>query len=167
MKNIYELFDHALSIVEECCGDVVEPINEVRINYRSKKRWGMCKYTSSTDSNVIEISNRILGDDVPYEKVLQVVVHEVLHATYGCHNHGKLWKRRAAQVMEKYPELNISRCNSASEFGVSEYKCPEKKYAVQCPICKRTWRRAKQSKLITQTWRYSCKMCSAKLVRIL
>lgn len=131
---IDELYDDARAIVEECCGDVIEDIETVSINYRSKKRWGCCKRRNGI--NHIEISNRILRDDIPYEKVLTVMIHEILHATYGGHSHGKVWQERAQKVMAKYPEYKITRCTPASEFGLEARKV-ERKFAVQCPVCKK------------------------------
>ena len=166
MKDIYELFAEGKSIVKECCGDVLEDISDVRVNYRSKKRWGVCKYNRIEMSNVIEISKRILEDSVPYEKTLQVMVHELLHATFGCHNHGSLWQKRAKMVMDKYPELKITRCNSSEEFGLEPYVPPKRKYIVECPCCKATWKRAKEVKLIKHPERYSCGKCHEPLTRI-
>lgn len=165
-KDIYEIFNEGYDIVKECCGDVIEPIKEVKINTRSKKRFGVCKYNAQTDTNVIEISERILGDNVPDDMVLTVMVHEILHATYGCHNHGKTWQNRAQQVMNKYPELKIRRCNSSQEFGIEPYVPPKRIYAVQCPSCHTTWRRARKTKLISMPHKFTCRRCNEKLVRV-
>ena len=167
MKDCAELVAEAQNIVRECCGDVVGDITEVKVNYRARSRWGRCTYHGMTGKYSIEISSRILADEVPYTAVMSTVVHEVLHACKGSKGHGTQWKHYASQVMRSYPELKITRCASAEDFGLKEDLQPVvRKYAIRCEKCGMTHYSSRLSKSIKFPERYRCGRCSGIMKRI-
>lgn len=144
MKSINDLYAEGRSIVEECCGDVIGDITDISINTRSQKRWGLCHHNLKNDTFQIQISKRILLDEVPYDATLSVMIHEILHACEGGQSHKGMWKVYAKKVMDKYPELVITRTNSSDFFGLEPRKRPERIYAVQCDTCGKVIRRARK-----------------------
>ena len=93
MKNLMNMYYEAQNIIEECCGDVVKVINEVKVNNRAKSRWGLCRY-DGYGGYTVEISKRILADNVPYNATMSTIVHELLHATDAT-GHGRKWQMYA------------------------------------------------------------------------
>ena len=169
MINLDQLYHEGRYIVKECCGDVIETIESVSINNRAKKRWGCCKYIYEYGEKrcSIEISSEILRDEIPYDKALTVMVHELLHATTGTKGHGKLWKRRANQVMQKYPNLLITRCTEPKYFGIdSSYIEKYRKYAIACEQCGSIHTSSRMSKSIMHPERYRCVKCQGRFKRI-
>ena len=84
------------------------------INYRAKSRWGQCQRKGS--GYYINISDRLLQDDVPIKALKDTIIHEILHTCNGCMNHGTTWKNYADKVNKAYG-YNIKRCTSAEEKG--------------------------------------------------
>ena len=166
MKDLGKMYLEARKIVEEVCGDVIGDITYIETNSRAQTRWGMCKYNTQTQTYTIQISSRILADEVPYNATMSTIVHEVLHATEGGHGHKGKWASRAEKINKAHPELKITRCTSASEFGLESYKNKKPyKYAVECPSCGRVWRKRKKTALIKQPWRFQCRPCGETLVQ--
>lgn len=89
MKNLNELFDYAMWVVEEC-GIETGDITNVTINTRAKKRYGQCRQTGN--KYMINISAFILSDDTKEDAVMETIIHEILHTCKGCMNHGREWK---------------------------------------------------------------------------
>lgn len=168
MKDLEKMFDKAIEIVKECVNGVeIRPINRpISINTRAKTRWGCCKYRSYTGDCTIEISSRILGDDVPDDATMGTIIHEILHACKGCKGHGAQWKRYANAVNRKYPQYNITRTCGADEFGLSDEQDKfRQKYAIKCVACGHIHYSSKLSKSIQHPEKYQCK-CGGQLIRI-
>lgn len=167
MKNLEKLTERGFEIVKECCGADVINSNIRRpfqINWRAKTRWGQCSLVCGRYT--IEISHRILRDDVPDNAALGTIVHEILHACKGGHSHTGMWKIYANQVNAKYPELAISRCTSADKFGLEEEQREiRRRYAIRCVECGVTHYSSKKSKSIQHPDWYRCK-CGGELERI-
>lgn len=166
MKNLNELYSEGLNIVLESCGeDAIGEINSIRVNPLFKRKLGCCKRKSDL-SNDLEVAPIVVYDDTPDDFSLSVIVHEILHTSYDCMDHGYIWKNYAEKVMKKYPNLYISRVTSYKRFGMKPRKI-EYKYAVACPSCGKTWKRATRgSKLIKHPEWFSCRKCKEKLIRI-
>ena len=88
MQNINTLYKDARKVVRTSCGNVLGKITKVETESRKKKCWGTCTHDHISNTYEIKISTKILKDEIPYEKALSVVVHELLHTCRGCNNHG-------------------------------------------------------------------------------
>ena len=165
MKDINLMYKTGLSIVRECCGDIVKPISKVSVNTRAESRWGQCKYRNG--SYEIEISYRLLSDVVPMHAAMSTMVHEILHAT-DAHHHDSTWKRYARQVMRKHPELSITRTSSADKFNLPDTRrLPKYKYAIECCNCGMVHRSSRMSKSIKHPDWFSCGKCGGKFKRVM
>lgn len=128
MKDLYKLVCDA---VDECedVGIEVGIISSIVINSRAQRRWGRChKLGDSTYE--IEISSKLLNDEVDYYATKNTVVHEVLHTCDGCMNHGPLWKSYAERMNKAYG-YNIKRTTSSEEKGIKRTY----KHTVICDNC--------------------------------
>ena len=81
-----------------------------QINTRVKNRWGQCRYIGGGRYS-INITNRLLDDNLPDEAAKETIIHELLHSVDGCMNHGPNWKRVADKVNRAY-HYNIKRTTS-------------------------------------------------------
>ena len=168
MKDLERMYDEAVEIINECINGVeIHPIKRpLKVNTRAKSRWGCMKYNRKTGERTIEISSRILADDVPYDATMGTVIHEILHACKGCKGHQGLWKRYANAINNKYPQYNIQRTSSAEAFGLdSESRAVDYKYAIRCVDCGHVYRRSKKTAIIQRPQNYRCK-CGGKLERV-
>lgn len=140
--------------------DYGEIVN-VKINSRAKRRWGRCCYDIYSPKwedcrFVIEISDRLLNDEVSEDALMNTMVHELLHTCKDCMNHGKIWKKLAAMVNSKYG-LNIKTCTSAAEKNIKDdYVAPDKKYVLRCPACGHIWKRARMTNAVKYPELYGC-----------
>ncbi|MBR3251674.1 MAG: hypothetical protein IKF80_08175 [Erysipelotrichaceae bacterium] len=170
MRDIYSLYDDAVSIVEESCGyDLIGNVTNLVVNSRAIRRWGCCKCRTFYGEKhyTIEVSDRILDEKVPYESVLSVMVHEVLHATSGAKGHKGLWLKRANQIMRKHPELSITRCTNSNFFGLDDdYREKKRKYACQCEKCGLILTRAVQNNFVKNPGLYIHRGCGGHFKRI-
>lgn len=145
MKNIY-------AIAKECKNELnnigIETGNIVsyKINTRAKKRWGQCSYSYGTYA--IEISNRLLQDDVSDIATKTTMLHEMLHTCKDCMNHGKEWQALADKVNKAYG-YNIKRTTTSSEKGVEPMQSSETvHYILHCENCGSHWEYKRYSKIV-------------------
>lgn len=101
-------------------------ISSITVNTRAKRRWGQCKKVNNHFE--INISNRLLKDDVPENALMNTIAHEILHTCKDCMNHGKQWQAMANLVNDCYSKYNIKRCNSSEEIGIKEEIPIKEKY---------------------------------------
>ena len=135
------------------------------VNTRAKNRWGQCRYVGNKCYS-INITNRLLADNLPDEAAKQTIVHELLHTVNGCMNHGPNWKREADKVNRAYPHYNIKRTTSYDEKGVEPPKPREPKYIVRCPSCGHEWKHFRMCGAVEYTNLYTCSKCGVHLERI-
>lgn len=164
MKNLYAVYNDCLNEIK-ACGIVPGNIIDVTINTRAKKRWGRCTFTNG--SYRIEISDRLLQDDVDIKATKNTMAHEILHTVNGCMNHGANWQAVADKMNRKYPNIyNIKRTTSCEEKGIEAIgRCRNEtpKYALVCKECghRNIFKRA--SKAVQNFDRYRCGICGGRL----
>ena len=140
MKDLVMLYNTAKSNVESL-GIKVGNIVSVKPNNRAKSRWGQCKiedndYYWFNRTYSININSRLLEDDIKDEKVISVIIHEILHTCDGCFNHGNRWKEYADLVNDCYACYTIERTQCSSYFGISaQERIESKKYKIKCGYC--------------------------------
>lgn len=138
-------------------------INQWTINTRAKKRWGLCEQYIGDRVFNIEISSRLLADEVTDVALETTILHELLHSCKGALNHGDTWQYYANKVNRAYG-YNIKRCTSATEKGI-EVVPEEHKYAVECPKCGKVWYYDRLCKIVKTPNRFFCKKCNEHIVR--
>lgn len=160
MKDLVMLYNTARSNVESL-GIEVGNIISVKPNNRAKSRWGQCKIEDNSSywwdrTFSININNRLLQDDIKDEKVISVIIHEILHTCEGCFNHGNRWKEYADLVNDCYSCYTVERTQSSSYFGISsKERLESRKYKIVCGCCGQTIYRDR----LFNTKRYSCGKC--------
>ena len=168
MKNLEVMFDEALDIVKKCIGEKnVEFIERpLTISKRMKRTWGMC-ISDEDGTNSIVVSQKILGDNVPNDSTMSVLIHEALHACKNCKNHGDVWKKYAEIINKRYPQYKITRVMAPSFFGLSYEPAEiERKYAIVCTKCGAIHYSSKMSKTIKYPSNYLCAKCNGEFKRL-
>ena len=169
MKNLQKL-------VAECEADLrslgCTPCEDITwtVNTRAKKRWGRCHYRSKTACE-IEISDRLLQDDVDDQAAKNTIMHELIHTIRdkngkAANKHTGLWLRIAEDVNGRLPQYTIKRVTSSEEKGVAPAKVAQVNYIVRCEHCGKEYRRERMSKVIAHPEKYKCGVCGFKLTRI-
>lgn len=164
--NIEKMVDEALEVIAKSIGkENINPINRpITINTRAKSRWGQC--TKNVNGYTIEISNRLLNNNVPKDEVMNVIIHEIFHACKGGMSHRGMWKTYATLVNINYPQYHITRTASAEKFGLQEEQNTIKRqYAIKCSKCGNIHYSSKFSKSIQFPERYRCGHCGGQMVR--
>ena len=111
-----------LKLVRECkeeldaIGIEYRTVRNWTVNTRSKRRWGQCKVVSS-DVFDINISVRLLADQVSDTAAKDTIIHELLHTVEGCLKHTGKWKALAEKVNRAYPQYHIKRATTEEEKG--------------------------------------------------
>ena len=168
MKNLNVLVDDCKDILDDL-GISYGPIESVRVNNRLTACWGRCRYNRRTGMYSIELSGRLMQDDMDYEATMNTIIHEFLHAGKNRMCHTGEWKRLAELVNREYPQFNICRCTSSEEKGVAE-RVRTYNYIVRCPECGSEWKYQKAGKVVRALKRdaNSCRCCcgNTKLILI-
>ena len=153
MKNLYKVYSDCVSICERHKIPIADVVH-IEVNSRAKKRWGLCT-KNSDESFTIQISNRLLKDDVSEEATFNTMIHELLHTCPNCMNHGAEWKMWA-NVINRNTKYNIKRTTSCAEKGI---EAPAPKYIVACRICNHKWNYNRAGTVIKSISRCKCPYC--------
>ena len=129
-------------------------VTKIEVNYRAKNRWGQCRMKNG--NYTININSRLLEDDIPEDKTMNTVLHELLHTVKGCMNHGYKWQSYAELINDCYSCYSISRTTSSDYFGIEEEeRLNNFKYTIRCEKCGQVIHRYRKF----NTHRYSCGIC--------
>lgn len=165
MKNLNEL---ANVCMQELDNIGIEYGNVVswEVNTRAKQRWGQCRHLGG-NCHSINISSRLLQDDVADEGAKNTIIHELLHTVKGCNNHGTEWQRMADKVNKAYG-YNIKRCSSADEKGVPDIEVIPNavKHKFICEGCGQVIVRTKESKFTKNYQNYRCGRCKGNFTKV-
>lgn len=116
-------------------------------NNRISTKWGYCR-KNNDNTFMIAISSCLREDSIKHNKVLSVILHEILHTCPGCFNHGELWMCYAKLIKQNYG-IKIKEVATAEDLGVPyqyRIKCKDCKYKMyfpmkptmnnrKCPVC--------------------------------
>lgn len=160
MKNLNNLFNECMA---EARSIGIQPGNivSVTVNTRAKSRWGQAKRTGSVYS--INISDRILADELDDMAAKNTIMHEILHTCPGCMNHGPEWKRMADKVNKAYPAYNIQRTTSCADKGVAPAPARADRWEVKCVECGHSYKYKRWSKVCENPSGYRCGKCHGNL----
>lgn len=153
MKSIYKVYSDCCAICFSFDIPIADEIH-LKINTRAKRRWGLCRYISRGVYE-IEISDRLLNDDVSEEATFNTMIHELIHTCPDCMNHGKEWKKWA-DVINRNTNYNIKRTTSYAEKGVEP---PAPKYIVGCRTCSHKWYYNRAGAVVQNFAYYKCPYC--------
>lgn len=162
MKDLNRFFRECLQEVVEA-GIPVGNIKNVKVNSRAKKRWGQCRKLPD-GSFEIEISVRLLADQVPERSLRSTIVHEILHTCPGVRGHGRLWKGYAALMMDRHPGYRITTTTTPEELEI-DAAAEDHRYLLRCSGCGRKIYRDRMSSLVKYPARYRCR-CGGRIERI-
>lgn len=155
------------NVVKSCCEklDVIGikygTIVSITINTRAKKRWGQCKKIGNCFA--IQVSSRLISEDVELVHLETTVIHEILHTCKGCMNHGNEWKTLAEKVNRAYG-YNIKRTTSNEEKGIEPIPA---KYKFVCKDCGCVVTRMRESDFVKHYYNYRCAKCHGDFKRII
>lgn len=152
MKDLKKLFIECKNELDKI-GIKYGNISDISINTRSKKRWGQCIIVSNSKEwknkvFLINISDRLLQDNISDNACKETILHEILHTCKNCFNHGKEWKELCNIVNYNYPYYKIKRTSTAEEKGIIVNKEIEYKYALKCKKCGRIIYRHRMSDFV-------------------
>ena len=157
MKNVYKVYNDCMRI----CLDLNIPVADfdsidVEVNSRAKKRWGLCSLNPD-GIFTIQISDRLLSDEVSEEATFNTMIHELLHTCPNCMNHGKEWKYWA-NIINTNTCYNIKRTTSCAEKGIEPIvKSP--KYTISCSGCNKKWYYNRAGVVVKKINRCTCPYC--------
>lgn len=147
MKDLNTLLQDAKDVLDDLnipYGDIVS----CTVNTRAVSRWGQCKHIGN-NKYAIEISARLMADDIEWEAAMNTMIHELIHAYNGRMCHTGEWKRCANLVNREYPIYNIKRCSTAEERGVADSPAQDGiKYIITCDACGAPAKYRKKSKVV-------------------
>lgn len=134
MKDVIYVYEVCVEKLEDI-GIKLGTIKCVKENPRLRSTWGRCTKKDSLwgDMYEIEISSRLLQDEVDDKATETTMLHELLHTCEGCLNHGPKWKALAKRVNQRYG-YNIKRTTSSKEKGVKPREI-KYKYRLICDKC--------------------------------
>ena len=159
MERMNRLSKVAMSILDEVGVEYTTPVKWALS--KATTTWGTCQMKKNPITGEYDYSIRIslmtLDESRSDDKVLDTIIHELIHTVKGCMNHQSGFKNAAWKVMNAHPEFNISRCQSFEDSGLSREaiqsykKTPKITYRVKCVMCGRTFEYHKQNGLVYQT----------------
>lgn len=139
---------------------------------RMKKTLGLAIYPYSRYCNyqnkgfIIRLQRGLL-DEQYYTDLLHVLIHEMIHCYFPKDGHRGMFEVAAKRINAYRPDVNITKIYRNEEHGYqSEQKPKEKKYAIQCPKCGKTWEYERRGQSVIHPDWYHCTHCKEKLVRI-
>ncbi|MCI8506262.1 MAG: hypothetical protein HFI67_08765 [Lachnospiraceae bacterium] len=133
------------------------------VNSRAEKRWGQCRQVAEGVFD-IEISQRLLEDEVDEIATKTTIIHELLHTVEGCLGHRGKWKFLAEMVGKTYPQYQIKRTSSCEEKGLSQAGETQARYRITCTGCGVQAYRQRAGRLVKRPEDFRCGKCGGKLV---
>ena len=138
------------------------PVRNVTVNSRAKTRWGQCRFNKRQNFFDIEISSRLLQNDVKYNHKMDTVIHELLHCHKDRMNHTGEWKR-CANLVKMYYNYDITRTASAAEMNIEDERIAIAKYVVTCDTCGSVSRYLKKGKVVKLLMKHPKGACKCRI----
>jgi DNA-directed RNA polymerase subunit RPC12/RpoP len=162
IEYIKDVYQEARQIVKECCPDFTDPI----ITFKPSKARSYWAYVEKKGSNyfwirVSDVFAEITDCSVRKEKLLETIIHELVHTIPKCMNHKTYWKANCSKVRIKYPRFKLDVTDDMSGFGISE-KVRDDKYIITCQHCGHKWNYKRKPKWINRADMCRCPYCNNK-----
>lgn len=142
MRDLQKEYTKALMMLETIGIKPIFDIKSVSTSRRNVIAWGRCVKHISSNTAEIQINPLIIRESTPYVQFMNVLVHEILHASVPDSRvnggHDDKWFALANKVNEEYPELSIQQYGTSEEMNVS----PDEhyKYAIKCSFCGKAYK---------------------------
>ena len=161
--NVTELVAKAAKMLRDINIPITKSLNPKVEIVKASSFWGMCHMDGRGYEFRIRLAQMLLAQ--PEDKIMETILHELIHTCPGCFNHGRQWKEY------------VRKCNSVyhTDIKVNPYKFAPKRAAevklqdsaavahrVRCTCCGTTWDRHRNSNLTLYLERYHCQ-CGGKL----
>ena len=157
-REIYDLFETALSIVSRLKVDPLYPVDMELKFAKSVRKFGFCCVDHLKETSTIHLTDTLLLLDD--DSILNTLIHELLHTLPNCQDHGSQWKAYSKEIY-KMTGIEISR--------LSELPIPASqlnyKYLIKCSQCGKEYGFGRTTKVLNNLSGYNCH-CGGKLERI-
>lgn len=158
MKDLMKYVNECMDELNAIDIPYSKKVEKWEINKRAKNRWGQCR--KNYDSYSINISVRLLDDEVTEKALKTTIIHELLHTIEGCMNHGYKWQKYADLVNDCY-NYNVKRVTSIEEKGLDKEKEKLKcKYVFKCSNCGAITAQDRLTKFVKHYSSYGCGKCN-------
>ena len=160
MYNIYDEFDTCKGILDNL--DIPYAKNSfVKVNTRSKKRWGRCAYKNEFDAYEIQVNVDLLDERNSLNGLRSTILHELIHTCKDCMNHGVVWKQYAS-IVNANTAYKVKRTTSTDDKGIVYHRVNEHKpkYIISCPACGHEWYFERANKRVKLAAHCICPYCN-------
>lgn len=164
-KCLVNAFNEANEVIDEVLGSKFylsgNVITKITTNSRLTSVYGRCITNRKQEQSRIEISTRLLNDEVSHDDLVQTMIHELLHSLHDCQCHTGQWKIYADEITRntKYKITRLSKIEGAT-------KERDYKYMFVCEDCCQVIKRTRKSKFTEHPENYCCGKCHGKFKRI-
>lgn len=178
-QRIISIFNEVLAHATDVGYHFCKPISTINLYEAPNSYWknhtlGQCRRTSigRRPVNVYVVINKTYAEKASDNDLRVLLIHEVAHATNEAFNasHGSIWQKVGDTIGAKYgikvtqyTDYSALETVTKEDFKVQKR---EKKYAVQCPKCKRIVEFARMCNTLKNPSDYICVKCNEPLVRI-
>lgn len=104
--------------------------------------------------------NTEAANQIPLDKLREVVIHEVGHACAIGDHHGYKWKHICRRIGKKWGMEYHNFCPTEQDAAINaimrEQRLSRARYIIKCPGCGATWHRTKSCALTQHPWTYRC-----------
>ncbi len=127
----------ASEVLEECCPTYKRPEKLIITMSNAKSFWAT---VSKPAPNTIKVKvsrvfEQIPDDELFDRRLMGCMIHELVHTIPGCMNHQAPFKAQAAKINKIYPQYQVQRTTSMTEYGIPKREKAPYKYAVICTKC--------------------------------
>lgn len=96
------------------------------------------------------------NDNMAYKRMIESMIHELIHTLPNCMNHGYDFLYAARIFMRKYPEYNITIKSDGGEGYIQPKKEVHYKYIITCPKCGKTYKYQRKTDAVKYPFLYHC-----------
>ena len=130
MRNLYHVAQQCMEKLDAIGVKYTAPV-KWNTNHRAL-RYGRCsRHLNGTFT--IEVSIRLLNENVPIEILEDTIIHELIHTCEGCFNHGKQFHKIASIINDCYSCYNLDTKSSSEENKILQEIVPvQYKYFLFC-----------------------------------
>ena len=95
-------------------------------------------------------------DERASKRMLESMIHELIHTLPDCMNHGYDFLYAANLFMKRYPEYEITVKSGGGEGYVAPRKEIHYKYIITCPKCGKTYKYQRKTDAVRYPFLYHC-----------
>lgn len=167
LNYITNVYEDARRIVASCCENFTDPKIIFEIS-KARSFWAYVEkrqYSNYYRIKVSDVFAELTDNGTRYEKLLETLIHELVHTIPNCMNHKTYWKANCNKIKAKYPNFDLNRTASMEEFGIKE-KVRETKYIITCEHCGQIWEYKRKPKWIDRCENVGCPYCNNRGMKV-